>query len=68
MKNNTRENREAFGEILNAAAWNYKYQYSWKATGVSNDSTPVETGSYDASLRYCIDNHSVKDFKAYKVA
>ena len=67
MLNNTRQNREAFGEILNRAAWDYAYLHSWKTTQQKPDGSVAILKRSDKRLSYCIDNHSVKDFKAYKV-
>ena len=68
MRNNTPQNRHAFGEILNRAAWDYKYVRSWQATNVQNhQATDKAFAGHDTLLHHCIDDYSVKDFKAYKV-
>ena len=67
MRNNTRQNREAFEEIFNRAAWDYAYLHSWKRTYKKNDGSVAILKRHDKRLSYCIHNHSVREFKAYKV-
>jgi len=63
MRNDSKQHREAFGEILNQAAWDYKYHHSW----VTKGDTQAKAHSESESLHFCIHNNLVKGFKAYKV-
>ena len=64
MRNDSKQHREAFGEILNQAAWDYKYLHSW----VTKGQTQAKPHSESESLHFCIHNNVVKGFKAYKVS